>query len=292
MKKIIYTMLLWACFGLTAVAQQTEDGDTVCHSTTPGDTPYVDPLGNMPEDPRTGFKNVNSIQELKLQEPDTEVRLTLVYDTVLFARNNDVYVRCGVSCAAINFKDMGLNLQEGMVLFGSVVGRYVVIDGKAQFVGTENTTDQYYTVTARVDYTTPYYDWNENTQNNVVDDVVETGEVTIDSLADAAGTRRLYACKQNSTTRLLLTDKYGFCQQPIQIPAKCSGLKGILTRNGNSGELYTLTDISTVAQPLAITGLRRDDASADAHYNLAGQKVSNAYRGIIVTGNGRKIIVK
>ncbi len=244
------------------------------------------------EDPRNGFNNVNSIRELKLQESGTEVRLTLIYDTVLFARNNDVYVRCGNSNAAVNFKDMGLNLQEGMVLFGSIVGRYVVTDDKASFVGTENTTDQYYIVTSRVDYTTPYYDWNDNLQNNVVDDVVETGEVTIDSLADAAGIRRLYACKQNCTTRLLLTDKFGFCQQPIRVPAKCNGLKGILARNGSSGELYTLADISAIAQPLSVTGLLLDDTSADVHYNLAGQKVSNAYRGITVSGNGRKRIAK
>jgi hypothetical protein len=72
------------------------------------------------------------------------------------------------------------------------------------------------------------------------------------------------------------------------VPAKCNGLKGILARNGSSGELYTLADICAIAQP----GLLLDDTSADVHYNLAGQKVSNAYRGITVSGNGRKRIAK
>lgn len=252
---------------------------------------YVNPWKEVPDDPRTGFVTVSDIAELKMQAPDTEVRLVLTYDTVLFAGNGDMYVRDGNVRGAINFKGMNLRLEEGMVLLGSVVGRLVMVDDKAQFVATENTTDKYYIVTEKMAYTTPYYDLDEEGQD-YVDDVVVTGEVMIDSLEDDAGTRRLYAYKQTNGARLLLNDKYDFCSQSIVVPAKCATLKGILSVGNSGSELYVLTDIGTVSESTRIKKTSREATTDNTpRYNLSGQRVSPVYKGVVVNREGRKYII-
>lgn len=269
MKRRIYAMLLCACFGLTAWAQQVED------------------------DPRTGFKDVGTIKEFKALEENMEARLRLCYDTIVYVQNGDIYVRDGAVCGAINFKDTGLCLEQGMIIFGTIVGRLAIVHGKAQFVATENTTDKYLTVLGQTDYVARYYVWDDGLSDQYIDDVVNIGEVTVDSLPDAAGTPRLYAYKRSSGARMLVTDKYGLSQQSIKVPAVCTNLKGILNHSGSESELYTLTDISTVAQYTGITHPRLGyTADSPLRYNLSGQQVSTAYKGIVVTGDGRKRIIK
>lgn len=269
MKCRIYTMLLCACFGLTAWAQQVEN------------------------DPRTGFKEVNTIKEFKALEENTEARLRLCYDTVVYVQGGDIFVRDGAVCGAINFKDTGLHLEQGMVIFGTIVGRLAIIDEKAQFVATENTTDKYFTVLGKADYVARYYVWDDDLSNQYIDDVVNLGEVMVDSLQNPGGTPQLYAYKRSSSARMLVTDKYGLSQKSIKVPAVCANLKGILNHSGSESELYTLIDIGTVAQHTGITyphlGYNIDSS---LRYNLSGQQVSTAYKGIVVTGDGRKRIVK
>lgn len=270
MKKIFYSMIVGLCLSTTVTAQ------------------------NVTKDPRPGFTEVSSIRELKQLEPNTEARLTLIYDTVMFVSNSDMYVRDGASgCYAINFKNMGLDLKQGMVIFGSIVGKYMKADGKSIFTATENTTDKYFTVTCTTDYLMPFIDFDNEDNYNHVDDVVTTGEVIIDSLADASGTTRLYASQSNGA-RVMLTDKYGYGGQSIQVPAKCTNISGILSSSSNGeNELYMLTDISTIAEPLAVTRPQKDDASADAtRYNLAGQKVSATYKGVVLSRSGKKWIAR
>ena len=267
MKRRIYAVLLCACFGLTAWAQQVE------------------------VDPRTGFKDVSTIKEFKALKENTEARLRLCYDTIVYVQGGDIYVRDGAVCGAINFKDTGLHLEQGMILFGTIVGRLSIVDGKAQFIATENTTDKYFTIVGQANYVARYYVWDDDLSDQYIDDVVNIGEVIVDSLPDAAGTQRLYAYKRSSSARMLVTDKYGLNQQSFKVPATCANLKGILNHYGSESELYTLTDISTVAQPTGITRPRLDTDSP-LHYNLSGQQVSTAYKGIVVTSDRRKRLVK
>lgn len=269
MRRRFYAMLLCACFGLTAWAQQVEN------------------------DPRMGFKVVSTIKEFKALEENTEARLRLCYDTIVYVQGGDLYVRDGAVCGAINFKDTGLHLEQGMIIFGTIVGRLAIVDGKAQFIATENTTDKYFTMLGKADYVTRYYVWDDDLSDQYIDDVVNIGEVTVDSLPDADGTLHLYAYKKSSDARMLVTDKYGINQKSIKVPAVCTNLTGILNLSGKESELYTLTDIGAVAKHTGITHPRLDHtADSSLHYNLSGQQVSTAYKGIVVTNDGWKRIVK
>lgn len=294
MKRKITTILVWVCACTIGWAQQSVGSDSINTSNPSGDnsgSTYVDPWKQIPEDPRTEIKTVRNITELKKLEADTEARLTLIYDTVLFASNGDVYVRDGSGCGAINFRDMKLNLEEGMVLIGSVVGRIVKDGKKAQFVATENTTSDYYAIIDKTPYVSPYIDIDIEEQDEYVDDVVVTGEVTIDSLPDAYGQLRLYAFKQRNGARLQLTDKYEFCSQPVKVPARCSGLRGVLSSNEDGNELYVLTDVSVLAQPTSIMPFRQDSpADNSACYTLSGQRASATFHGITITRNGKKTV--
>lgn len=245
---------------------------------------------DVPKDPRTGFTNVDGIKAFKELADGAEARLVLTYDTVLFARNGDIYVRDGNGGGAIIFKDTGLDLKEGMVLLGTVVGRLSIVEGKPLFTATENTTDKYYIMVNQTPYTMPFYDFDEGGQDSQIDDVVVTGEVMVDSMPDVAGVRRLYAYKQKGSSRVQLTDKYGFSKKAISVPAKCSNLKGILVSNTDR-ELYLLTDISAIAQPTGIRAIEEKRAAVDAPlYDLQGRRVDAEPQKGIYIQNGRKVV--
>ena len=176
------------------------------------------------------------------------------------------------------------------MLLGTVVGRLSIVEGKPLFTATENTTDKYYIMVNQTPYTMPFYDFDEGGQDSQIDDVVVTGEVMVDSMPDVAGVRRLYAYKQKGSSRVQLTDKYGFSKKAISVPAKCSNLKGILVSN-TERELYLLTDISAIAQPTGIEAVEEKRAAVDAPlYDLQGRRVDAELQKGIYIRNGRKVV--
>lgn len=264
MKRGLFLMVLTVCFGLTVWAQQVE------------------------EDPRAEFMDVNSIKDFKALPENTEARLKLCYDTVVFVQDGDAYVRDGNRGGAINFKNTGLDLKQGMVIYGTVVGRLVFIDGKAQFLATENTTDKYFIVTSELDFSPRQYEWGDDSSGQYVDDVVTIGEVTVDSLADNVGVRRLYAYKRSNGLRILLTDRYGFINMPVKIPAMYQNLRGIFAQNGKENELYLLTDMGTGYQPTAVTLPRHGSNSYTSIFDLQGRPMKGIPQHGIYVKNGRK----
>lgn len=280
--EVIEDMEWWFSVDLLAYEQSLGDQQEV----------YVNPWAEMPTDPRPGFTTVKSIKELKKLEPGTEARLTLAHDTVLFAKSGELYIRDGGDIGAIRFSNSGLDLQEGMVLLGSVVGRLDIEDGKRVFAGTNNTVANYFKVTCIVPYKMPYIDGLDDMQEQFVDDVVVTGEVVIDSLADSNGSRQLYATLSDDS-RLLLTDYYDLTQAPITVPAVCLGLRCIVAWSDDHYTLYPLSDLSSNASPLGIAPVNNYLSSAATHlYNLQGQRLTDKpLRGVYIC-DGRKIIAK
>ena len=253
---------------------------------------YVNPWAQIPTDPRPGIRTVKSIKELKKLESGTEARLMLYCDTVLFAKSGEIYIRDGASSAAICFRNSGLDLQEGMVLLGTVVGRLDVVDGTPQFVGTANTVPDYFIVTDQSPYTMPYIEGSGDVQDSYVDDVIVTGEVVIDSIADNSGARQLYVC-MNDDSRLLLSDYYGFTQSPISVPSTCDGLRCILVWVDGHYVLYPLDNLGTDASPVGVAPvMHRQHPSVSSTYDLQGRRISRQPRQGIYIRDGRKVVVK
>lgn len=254
---------------------------------------YVNPWDDVPEDPRTDIPTVDDIKALKQLEVGMEARLKLPYDTVLYVNGAEAYMRDGGYGYAIRFVDMGLNLQQGMVLLGTVVGRVMEQDGRKVFTRTDNTTDQYYIVNEKRDYTLLNFDWDKEDNDEQVDDVVGTGEVIVDSLTDAAGVRRLYAYEDGRNTRLLITDRYGFSRRSISVPARCANLKGILSSGGGLPELYPLIDISAVAHPAGIAAPTSSSATGNHNrYDLQGRRLSAPAKGVFIESGKKRMANK
>ena len=88
----------------------------------------------------------NDIAAFKALAVDTEAKLMLNNAQVLFAYNNDVYVRD--ASGAIDFYSTGLSLANGQVLNGSVIGKVAVYNNIPELAKTNATNASGFTATA------------------------------------------------------------------------------------------------------------------------------------------------
>ena len=84
---------------------------------------------------------VLDIREFRKLELGTEARMVLLYDTVMFVGDNDIYLR-GEACAAICLRNTQLDVKKGMVLTGTLVGIRGDDNGMPLLLPSERTSDE------------------------------------------------------------------------------------------------------------------------------------------------------
>lgn len=87
--------------------------------------------------PNPGLTVCENIAAFKALESDTEAELKLVNAEVLYAKGKDVYVHD--ESGAIEFYNLGLNLENNQVLNGSVIGKFSPYHNLPEIVKTDNT---------------------------------------------------------------------------------------------------------------------------------------------------------
>lgn len=226
--------------------------------------------------------NASDIADFKAQVDGTVQNLTLNNAKVLYADETNKYVYVKDETGAICFYNAGLGLTTGDVLNGSVAGALSIFNNLPEFVA------------------------NSLTNKDKLTQSTGTPEEPIAAtVSDLLGDKYLCNLVKISGVKLDSVDSNLYAYQgdaQIQIYDQFKKLTGVEIVKGNENnivtgilvvykttyELYPITVDGIVTT--AITNLKADSAKAQAPvYNLAGQRVDAAYKGVVIQ-NGKKFI--
>ena len=124
---------------------------------------------------------VMDIREFRKLELGTEARMVMLYDTVMFVGDNDIYIR-GDACAALCLRNTKLDVKKGMVLTGTLVGVRGDDNGMPLLLPSERTSDGDVTCSSFYELGDHVYTFDELNQK---EDDIDTE--TLEDIAGVSG---------------------------------------------------------------------------------------------------------
>ena len=237
------------------------------------------PLAPAGDDP--GLPTAADIAAFKALDANTEATLTLNNAQVVYANGKDVFVRD--ASGAIDFYNTGLEFATDQMLSGKITGKLSFYNNLPELAKTENTNADNISFSAG---------------SEAQPKVITIAEANADTyVCDLIRIDRIHLKQENGNTfayddanSIQLFDKWKFLEEqtnPEDYTAdNIYDVKGILVIYKTNYQIYPIVVTSTVG----IENIIADDADAPA-FNLAGQRVGNDYKGVVVK-NGKKIIRK
>ncbi len=217
---------------------------------------------------------VDNIAAFKALESGTKAELKLNNAVVQYVNGNDMYV--ADATGAIDFYKSGLNFIAGQTLNGTILAKYTSYNNLPELTNVEK-------------------DGLEASEE-VVD--VEPVELTVEEAAKAENFCKLV--KLSNVTAVSVDSKYYTdADKTIQIydkfglnytvdTEKAADYVGIIIPFNSVVEIAPTVNPTTTG----ISSLSADETVSDAPaYNIAGQKVSASYKGVVIKG-GKKLIQK
>lgn len=230
------------------------------------------------------FKALTSGTTAILTLKDAQVVYKNVYTTSKGATNTEYYVRD--ASGAIQFYNTDLELEVGQILKGTVEVKYSPFNDMPEAAKTANTSAEKLTITTGT--VTP----KTVTVTDLTNDTYLCDLVTVENAKIATEEEGTYTNQYliSGDDKVMVYDKFktgakiengeGFNVTGILVTAKLSG--------------NIVREFAPISAPVAtgISNITTDAASANAPvYNLAGQKVSASYKGVVVKA-GKKYIQK
>lgn len=236
--------------------------------------------GTIPEGPKA-----ENIAAFKALENNTEAELTLTDAVVTFVNGKDMYVTDATG--SIDFYNCGLSYTAGQKLNGTIKVKFSVYKNTPQATNPSENN-----LTATDGEATPQeVAISDVSIAKVCDYVKVSGKVKI--LEETSG--------DNTYTNYYIADE---SDNKVMIYRKWKSLEGTDITTLNDGDEATITgiivpfndtvEIAVTAMESTSTGIDNINAelTSDAPiYNLAGQRVEKAVKGINIQ-NGKKFIVK
>ena len=221
------------------------------------------------------FKQLGGEAMLRL----TDAQVTYVYGTNVYLRD---------ASAAIVLSNCGFSLKAGNVLNGSVFGAYAESNKMPQFMPVGNkTTSEDFTVASGSTPRGRHVWLRDLTEADYADMVVvDTVRLVRDNGVWAV----------SGSHRARLNNSFGLrnVKVPSTIDGKYFSVTAIFGTNMLNGEvideLKLLKSPTEVPAPSGISSVTVDPEPRKT-FNLAGQRVADGYRGIVVT-EGRKVVVR
>lgn len=248
-----------------------------------------DPEPDQPDVPTV--QTVDNIKAFKALASGTTAALKLNNATVVYKNeyttksgtNTELYV--SDATGAIQFFNTGLAFEKGDVLNGTVEGKFTVYNGMPELAKTANTSAQGITAD-KATAVSP----RSVTVADLTDDTYLCEYVTVKGnleLVSEGGHDNIYISSDDES--VMVYDKF---KTGVTIPTDGNEyvVTGILISAKLSGNIvYELAPLS-IASATGINGINADTAvKSNAAYNLAGQRVSKDYKGIVIV-NGKKTI--
>ncbi len=249
-----------------------------------GETP-TPPAEETKAENIAAFKALTSGTTATLTLKNAQVVYKNVYTTKSGATNTEYYVRD--ASGAIQFFNTDLELNVNQIINGTVEVKYTLYNEMTEATKTANTSAEKLTITDGEAAVPTKVTVADLTTNKYLCDLVTVENANIISETSGTHTNQYLT---NGTDKVMIYDKFktktnitdgeGFDVTGILVTAK---LSGNIIKEFAPISAPVPTDINNITTEAA-------DANAPA-YNLAGQKVGKAYKGVVIKA-GKKFIQK
>ena len=249
--------------------------------------------GETPTPPAEETKAEN-IAAFKALANGTTATLTLknaqvvyknVYTTKSGATNTEYYVRD--ASGAIQFFNTDLELNVNQIINGTVEVKYTLYNEMTEATKTANTSAEKLTITDGETAVPTKVTVADLTSNKYLCDLVTVENANIISETSGTHTNQYLT---NGTDKVMIYDK--FKTKTNITDGEGFDVTGILVTAKLSGNIIKEFAPISAPVPTGINNITTEAADANAPaYNLAGQKVGKAYKGVVIKA-GKKFIQK
>ena len=249
-----------------------------------GETP-TPPAEETKAENIAAFKALASGTTATLTLKNAQVVYKNVYTTKSGATNTEYYVRD--ASGAIQFFNTDLELNVNQIINGTVEVKYTLYNEMTEATKTANTSAEKLTITDGEAAVPTKVTVADLTTNKYLCDLVTVENANIISETSGTHTNQYLT---NGTDKVMIYDKFktktnitdgeGFDVTGIFVTAKLSG--------------NIIKEFAPISAPVptGINNITTEAADANAPaYNLAGQKVSESYKGVVIKA-GKKFVQK
>ena len=249
-----------------------------------GETP-TPPAEETKAENIAAFKALTSGTTATLTLKNAQVVYKNVYTTKSGATNTEYYVR-DASCA-IQFFNTDLELNVNQIINGTVEVKYTLYNQMTEATKTANTSAEKLTITDGEAAVPTKVTVADLTTNKYLCDLVTVENANIISETSGTHTNQYLT---NGTDKVMIYDK--FKTKTNITDGEGFDVTGILVTAKLSGNIIKEFAPISAPVPTGINNITTEAADANAPaYNLAGQKVSESYKGVVIKA-GKKFVQK
>ena len=230
-------------------------------------------------------ETVANIAEFKALEKGATAVLTLTDAQVIYNGGRDIYVQD--ASGAIDFYNTGIELNAGDVLNGTIKAQYTEFNGTPELTAV---AENNLSISAGSPVSPQSMDARTAAQPENICKLVRIADVTpyLEQTTNEDGTKTTNNWYDSSNKFVQIFDKWKIGYELQE--GNTYTFTGIMILYNEQPEMYVTVD-PTTAGATAISNVNAE-MNADAPvYNLAGQRVARAEKGIFIQ-NGKKIILK
>jgi len=230
-------------------------------------------------------ETVANIAEFKALEKGATAVLTLTDAQVIYNGGRDIYVQD--ASGAIDFYNTGIELNAGDVLNGTIKAQYTEFNGTPELTAV---AENNLSISAGSPVSPQSMDARTAAQPENICKLVRIADVTpyLEQTTNEDGTKTTNNWYDSSNKFVQIFDKWKIGYELQE--GNTYTFTGIMILYNEQPEMYVTVD-PTTAGATAISNVNAE-LNADAPvYNLAGQRVARAEKGIFIQ-NGKKIILK
>ena len=249
-----------------------------------GETP-TPPAEETKAENIAAFKALTSGKTATLTLKNAQVVYKNVYTTKSGATNTEYYVRD--ASGAIQFFNTDLELNVNQIINGTVEVKYTLYNEMTEATKTANTSAEKLTITDGEAAVPTKVTVADLTTNKYLCDLVTVENANIISETSGTHTNQYLT---NGTDKVMIYDK--FKTKTNITDGEGFDVTGILVTAKLSGNIIKEFAPISAPVPTGINNITTEAADANAPaYNLAGQKVSESYKGVVIKA-GKKFVQK
>ena len=249
-----------------------------------GETP-TPPAEETKAENIAAFKALASGTTATLTLKNAQVVYKNVYTTKSGATNTEYYVRD--ASGAIQFFNTDLELNVNQIINGTVEVKYTLYNEMTEATKTANTSAEKLTITDGEAAVPTKVTVADLTTNKYLCDLVTVENANIISETSGTHTNQYLT---NGTDKVMIYDK--FKTKTNITDGEGFDVTGILVTAKLSGNIIKEFAPISAPVPTGINNITTEAADANAPaYNLAGQKVSESYKGVVIKA-GKKFVQK
>lgn len=236
-----------------------------------------------------------SVSEFKAFEPGTEAILSIQNAEALLVSGGTAFIRDASGCIMLSNADLGLKTND--VVSGKFFAQVGSSNNMPQAIGTARTSADFLTISSGSEPAPREVALSNLSENDYCDYVLVKGAMLVSKKVN--GKSGVYAEMGDRSVRFFNSFKNLGISKTVTMPKsyvnKYYDIRAIYGTFASDGQivdaLYLFQPLTEVDAPTGISEIRGDAQGRDDLYNLQGQRIGAAYRGLLIR-NGRKYLNK